>query len=189
MAAAAGLQQSADGRRTAYSGPEATAIKGDQATATSWAKVCGEGDVGGRRIGRFLALPAKHALAFAIGTNRRLCGNEQAAAAEAGGARRSSREQMVADTPILSLKHELVKLRQISNACAQYTVHAGDMLKISPAGFSRRRKRHACPLKSYRLASLLAKIAKIPVSFSLTAPSPPLQHLCSTPPSTSLYPL
>ena len=153
MAAAAGLQQSADGRRTAYSGPEATAIKGDQATATSWAKVCGEGDVGGRRIGRFLALPAKHALAFAIGTNRRLCGNEQAAAAEAGGARRSPREQMVSDTSILSLNHELVNLRQISNACAQYTVHAGDMLKISPAGFSRayitcagggRKGLHAC---------------------------------------------
>ena len=64
---------------------------------------------GGRRFGRCRALPAEHALAFAMGTHGRLGGGQEEAAA-AGGAMLSSRLQNKAASPCFSLKEELVGL-------------------------------------------------------------------------------
>ena len=61
---------------------------------------------GGERIGRCRPLLSEHALAFSMGTHGRLGGGEQGAAA--GEARRSSRLQEKAASPIFGLKEELV---------------------------------------------------------------------------------
>ena len=53
-------------------------------------------------------LPAEHAAAFAMGTHGRLGGGRQAGGAGAGGARRSSRLQGKAASPVFRLKEELV---------------------------------------------------------------------------------
>ena len=66
--------------------------------------------LGGERIGCCRALPAEHALAFAMGTHGRLGGGGQAGAGAAGGVRRSLRLQEKAASPCYSLKEELVKI-------------------------------------------------------------------------------
>ena len=64
--------------------------------------------LGGGQIGRCRGLPAEHAVAFAMGTHGRLGGGGQTGGAGAGGARRSSRLQGKAASPIFRLKEELV---------------------------------------------------------------------------------
>ena len=64
----------------------------------------------GGRIGRCRGLPAEHAVAFAMGTHRRLGGGEQAGGAGVMVAKRSSRLQGKAASPISRLKEELVRM-------------------------------------------------------------------------------
>ena len=80
---------------------------GDQERRLVPTEVAGAG-LGGGRIGRCRGLPAEHAVAFAMGTHGRLGGGGQAGGAGAGGARRSSRLQGKAASPVFRLKEELV---------------------------------------------------------------------------------
>ena len=107
VAAAAGVSHSAavteDGALWTWGcGEDGRLGHGDQEHRFVATEVVGAG-LGGGRIGRCRGLPAEHAVAFAMGTHGRLGGGGQA-----GGARRSSRLQGKAASPVFRLKEELV---------------------------------------------------------------------------------